>query len=171
MLSDAVYQQVMGLQTAQRVLSVAPNHRRHEDLLRLQAALRNMQWMKDLDIFQRCQLAQVLVAHKVSAGQVIYRQGAPGNACFVVLSGSLRQFSHSDTWPAADESAQMVDSFWGSDLCPTVAECVEKYGPDRGPLADGDSFGEVALVNPSNQRSRTVLAEVDSVLVWAHRVS
>jgi CRP/FNR family transcriptional regulator, cyclic AMP receptor protein len=89
---------------------------------------------RELSERELAELAQVAVPRRWLAGESVFREGDPGDTCYVVKSGSMRVTRrHSD----------------GRQI--TLAE-----------LREGDIFGELAMFGEGETRSATVEAVEDS---------
>jgi CRP/FNR family transcriptional regulator, cyclic AMP receptor protein len=102
-----------------------------EDMIGLLGGVSLFRELSDRDLEE---LAQVAVPRRWLAGEAIFREGDPGDTCYVVRSGSVRVTRrHSD----------------GRGI--TLAE-----------LREGDIFGELAMFGDGETRSATVEATEDS---------
>jgi CRP/FNR family transcriptional regulator, cyclic AMP receptor protein len=102
-----------------------------EDTTRL---LGRVSLFRELSERELAELAQVAVPRRWLAGEAVFREGDPGDTCYVVKSGSMRVTRrHSD----------------GRQI--TLAE-----------LREGDIFGELAMFGEGETRSATVEAVEES---------
>jgi CRP/FNR family transcriptional regulator len=102
-----------------------------EDTTRL---LGRVSLFRELSERELAELAQVAVPRRWMAGEAVFREGDPGDTCYVVKSGSMRvNRRHSD----------------GRQI--TLAE-----------LREGDIFGELAMFGEGETRSATVEAIEES---------
>ena len=102
-----------------------------EDTARL---LAQVSLFRELSERELAELAQVAVPRRWMAGEAVFREGDPGDTCYVVKSGSMRVTRrHSD----------------GRQI--TLAE-----------LRESDIFGELAMFGEGETRSATVEAIEDS---------
>src|ERR671917_2374562 len=102
-----------------------------EDTARL---LGGVSLFRELSERELVELAQVAVPRRWLAGESVFREGDPGDTCYVVRSGALRVTRrHSD----------------GRQI--TLAE-----------LREGDIFGELAMFGERETRSATIEAIEDS---------
>ena len=121
------------LRLRREALLKPPARRTEADVVQLETVLSRVKFVRELTMKTRMDLCKLTGYARHGAGETLFRQGDPGEFFYVVLSGSVDVF--------------IRDPGGREHLVAT--------------LFNGDSFGELALMQEGNTRGATIVAKDD----------
>lgn len=121
------------LRLRREALLKPPARRTEADVVQLETVLSRVKFVRELTMKTRMDLCKLTGYARHGAGETLFRQGDPGEFFYVVLSGSVDVF--------------IRDPGGREHLVAT--------------LFNGDSFGELALMQEGNTRGATIVAKED----------
>ena len=127
---------------AARDLAKPAAERTESELLLLEEVLSRLKFAKSLRVAEKVELCKSMGYRKILAGETLFRQGDPGDHFYVIIVGCV--------------SVHIQDAQTGEDHEVAV-------------LRNGDSFGELALMQEGNLRAASIIAKDDSEFLTIFR--
>lgn len=124
------------------ILAKPAAERTESELLLLEEVLSRLKFARRLRHAEKVELCKSMGYRKILAGETLFRQGDPGDHFYVIIVGCV--------------SVRIQDAQTGEDHEVAV-------------LRNGDSFGELALMQEGNLRAATINAKDDSEFLTIFR--
>lgn len=124
------------------ILAKPAAERTESELLLLEEVLSRLKFARRLRHAEKVELCKSMGYRKILAGETLFRQGDPGDHFYVIIVGCV--------------SVRIQDAQTGEDHEVAV-------------LRNGDSFGELALMQEGNLRAATITAKDDSEFLTIFR--
>ena len=129
-------------QARREILAKPAAERTESELLLLEEVLSRLKFAKSLRVAEKVELCKSMGYRKILAGETLFRQGDPGDHFYVIIVGCV--------------SVHIQDAQTGEDHEVAV-------------LRNGDSFGELALMQEGNLRAASIIAKDDSEFLTIFR--
>ena len=129
-------------QARREILAKPAAERTESELLLLEEVLSRLKFAKSLRVAEKVELCKSMGYRKILAGETLFRQGDPGDHFYVIIVGCV--------------SVHIQDAQTGENHEVAV-------------LRNGDSFGELALMQEGNLRAASIIAKDDSEFLTIFR--
>ena len=140
------------------ILSKPSEERTESDILSLMEILGRLRFAKSLRHAEKVEVCKAMGYRSTEKDMVVFNQGDLGNTFYIILSGSVSVSIKGGADADHPESASKSKS--GHHSAGTKKLNPEKFSK-VATLYNGDSFGELALLQEGSVRSATVQAETD----------